>query len=503
MQDANAPTPPPAGDSPSDSPPGSSARGASRDNPNGRLLFQTEVFSGRKPVSIRQAAHEFLEEPARSTPVMRHTDVLVVGGGPAGTAAAVSAARLGADVTLVERYNHLGGLATGGLVIWIDRMTDWHGRRVIEGFAADVLDRLPRDEIAGPPRDEWGSRDPARAAYWQQRTAAFHGVVTHSPTLNPEWLKGVSQQMLRDSGAHLLLHATAVAPWMQGPAVRGAVFESKEGRFAIRAHVVVDASGDGDLFARAGARFEDDIAEDDIHHCMNTAWLFGGVDMPRWIAFRQGDPDGFAAFMAKGRETVGLFERPFVSWRDDVALFMGPRQSGLSALDVEHMTAVELRSRDLMGAHLAFFRAHAPGFESAYLIHSAPQLGVRHTRRLLGVSPVIRDRWASGEPLPDEIGISPSLSPAFPSISVPYGCLVPRALDGLLAPGRHLACDPNSHSFMREIPQCWLTGQAAGVAAALAASRQIEPRAVDVTQLQQALRKQGVLLRMPSDPAER
>ncbi|MFT4103576.1 MAG: FAD-dependent oxidoreductase [Burkholderiaceae bacterium] len=81
--------------------------------------------------------------------------------------------------------------------------------------------------------------------------------------------------------------------------------------------------------------------------------------------------------------------------------------------------------------------------------------------------------------------------------------MLPRALDGLLAPGRHLACDPNSHSFMREIPQCWLTGQAAGVAAALAASRRIEPRAVDVTQLQQALRKQGALLRMPSDPAER
>lgn len=462
---------------------------------NGRLLFETEVFAGQRPRSIRQARAEFLEEAARSTPVLRHTDVLVIGGGPAGTAAAVSAARVGADVTLVERNNHLGGLATGGLVIWIDRMTDWQGELVIGGFARDVLERLPGDASSGPPPEEWGGRLPERVAYWQQRTAAFHGVITHSPTLNPEWLKTVSQQMLLERGVNLLLHGWAVAPLLQGNAVRGAVFESKEGRFAIRAHTVIDATGDGDLFARAGARFENDIASDDIHHCTNTSWLFGGVDMERWIAFRQHAPQAFNDFMARGRATLGLFERPFVSWRNDIALFMGPRQSGMSGLDIEDITAVELRSRQLMMAHLEAYRAGAPGFERAYPLQSASQLGVRHSRRLLGVSPVLRAQWPCGTPLPDEVGVSPSLSPKFPSISVPYGCLVPRTLDGLLAPGRHLASDPNSHSFMREIPQCWLTGQAAGVGAAIAANRQIEPRQVPIDELQDALLKQGAVLR--------
>ena len=110
--------------------------------------------------------------------------------------------------------------------------------------------------------------------------------------------------------------------------VRGVVFDSKEGRQAIFARVTVDASGDGDIFSRAGAAFDTDIEAGDMHHCVNIAWLLGGVDMNRWIAFRAGQPEEFQAFMARGRAACGLFERPFVSWRNDVALFIGPRQSG-------------------------------------------------------------------------------------------------------------------------------------------------------------------------------
>ena len=135
-------------------------------------------------------------------PVLAETDVLVVGGGPAGTAAAIAAARLGADVLLVERYNHLGGLSTGGLVIWIDRMTDWSGRHIIRGLAEEFMDRLPKGAVAGPPRADWGSRDAATAAYWAQRTAAYHGIVTWSPTIDPEALKTLSMQMTeRSQGA--------------------------------------------------------------------------------------------------------------------------------------------------------------------------------------------------------------------------------------------------------------------------------------------------------------
>ena len=466
----------------------------------GRLFFQAEVFRAGRLFARRARPEGVVVEPAREIPVFRDCDVLVAGGGPAGTAAAVAAARAGADVVLLERHNHLGGLSTGGLVIWIDRMTDWSGRPAIRGFAEEIFELLPKEAVAGPPRGQWGAADAATAQYWKERTAAFHGIVTWSPTLDPEALKLLSQELVLREGVHLVLHAAAAMPILADGRVAGIVFECKEGRLAIRAKVTIDCTGDGDIFHRAGAASENDIDERDIHHCMNTAWLFAGVDMARWIDFKTGDPKGFGEFMERGREACGgLFERPFVSWRNDVALFLGPRLAGYSAVDVADQTEVEIRSHRLMMAHLDFYRAHAPGFGEAFAMLSAPQLGVRHARRLVGVGRVRREDWDAAAPAPDEIGISPSLSPKFPPLSVPYGCLVPQRLDGLLAAGRHISCDPSSHSFLREIPQCWLTGQAAGAAAALAAAEGCEPRAVPVQSLQALLRRQGVLLRLNSE----
>ncbi len=458
-------------------------------------ILASDVFQARTRALPPRNGTGVHREPERTVPVYHRSDVLVVGGGPSGCAAAVAAARAGAEVALLERYNHLGGLATGGLVIWIDRMTDWAGRPVIRGFAEEVLARFPGEAVAGPQPAEWGSRDPARVAYWRQRTAAFHGIVAWSPTIDPERLKCVSQAMLLEAGVRLVLHGWAAAPIVAEGRVGGVLFESKAGRQALIAKVVVDATGDGDLFARAGAEFDTDIEEGDVHHSMNTAFLLGGVDMSRWLEFRGGEPQQFAAFMQLGRERLGFFQPPYVSWRNDVALFLGPRQSGLSALDVDDMTEVEIRSHRFMAEHCEFFRAHAPGFERAYMLQSAPQLGVRHTRRLAGVARIERGQWSAGVALDDEIGVSPSVSPKFPVISVPYGALVPRRLEGLLACGRHISCDANSHGFLREIPQCWLTGQAAGAAAALAANAGIEPRAVDIRQLQRVLLAQHVYLR--------
>lgn len=199
-------------------------------------------------------------------------------------------------------------------------MTDWSGTQVIRGIASELFDRLPKDAIAGPPRVSRGGADEATAAYWRERTAAFHGIVTWSPTIDPERLKLASQEL--ESGVHLLLHGMGTAPVLEDGAVAGMVFESKEGRLAIRARVTVDCTGDGDIFGRAGAGAETDIEERDIHHCMNTAWIWGGCDMTRWIAFKTGDAAGFSAFMERGRSLCGgLFERPFVSLRNDVALF--------------------------------------------------------------------------------------------------------------------------------------------------------------------------------------
>jgi hypothetical protein len=462
----------------------------------GHLMYQSGIYAQGRMQRPTRPDLGSIEEPARQIPIFRDCDVLVVGGGPSGTAAAIAAARCGADVILLERHNHLGGLSTGGLVIWIDRMTDWTGQQVIRGIANDLLDRLPKDAVAGPPRGLWGSADEATAAYWKERTAAWHGIVTWSPTVDPEHLKLVSQELVLEHNVHLIFHAWAATPLLRDNAVAGVIFESKEGRKAIRAAVTIDSTGDGDLFHRAGAANTSDIDTRDIHHCINTAWLFGGVDMRRWIEFKTTQPAAYAAFMDRGRAACGgLFERPFVSWRNDVALFMGPRLAGYSAVDVEDLTEVDIRSHRLMAAHLAVYRDHAPGFEAAFLALSAPQIGVRHARRLVGVERVTREDWPSGQPRPDEIGVSPSLSPKYPVVSVPYGALVPAELDGLLVAGRAVSCDATSHSFLREIPQCWMTGQAAGVAAALAAGAGIRPRAVPITSLQETLARQGALVR--------
>ena len=457
-------------------------------------FLASDVFSGNdRALPPPNGDGEWLEE-ARKLGIYHKCDVVVVGGGPAGCAAAWAAASAGADVTLIERYNCLGGLSTGGLVMWIDRMTDWDGNHVIQGFAREFIDRMPASGVAGPDRADWGSKDPDKARHWGLRTSAFHGVVQWAPTLDPEAMKLNNQEMLLEAGVRIVFHAWAARPIVEDGCAKGVVFESKAGRQAIMAKVVIDTTGDGDMFARAGADFDTDIEEGDVHHSMNTGFVIGGVNMPKWLAFRSGLPDQFRELTALGREQVGYFQTPYVSWRDDIALFLGPRQSGLSALDVDDMTEVEIRSHRHLLAHCEFFRKHAPGFENAYMLQSAQQLGVRHTRRLAGLERVERKDWERGTPCATEIGVSPSVSPKFPVISVPLGALIPRNLDGVLAAGRHMSCDANSHGFLREIPQCWLSGHAAGAAAAVAVNSGKLPREVAANDVRALLRQQGAHL---------
>ncbi len=205
-------------------------------------------------------------------------------------------------------------------------------------------------------------------------------------------MKLLNQEMLLEAGVRIVFHAWAARPIVEHGTAKGVIFESKAGRQAIMAKVVVDTTGDGDMFARAGAEFDTDIEEGDVHHSMNTGWVLGGVDMDRWINWKVLYPEQLRDFMEKGRKELGFFQTPYVSWRPDIALFLGPRQSGLSALDVDDMTEVEIRSHRLMEGHCQFFRQNAPGFENVYSLQSASQLGVRHTRRMAGVERIERER---------------------------------------------------------------------------------------------------------------
>lgn len=450
---------------------------------------------------VDMSEHRTITEPARQTPVLRSCDVLVVGGGPAGSAAAACAARMGADTVLVERYGHLGGMSTGGLCLWIDRMSDWEGNQVIAGFANDLLDRMPGEALLGPPAQIWGSHDSELVDYWKDRHAAFHGTITWSPTIDPELLKLVSLDLLVERGVNMLLHSWAVAPVQDGNDIQGIVFESKSGRQAVLAKVVIDATGDGDIFALAGESFESDIVEDNIHHQMNVAFLWDAVDMQRYLDFRHDHPGDYRALMNRGREQ-GVHDRPHVMPRNDQALFMGPRLPGYSCTSVEDLTAVEIESRQRMMQMLDFYRRHMPGFENARIMLTGPQMGVRHSRRLRGQTKMTRDAWMTGHLYKDEIGISPPPNPRHPNVSMPLGCLMPASLNNLMAAGRNLSCDALTHTFMREVPNCWAMGQAAGVAAAVAIKTGASVRNVDVTEVRAELLKQGVVLHPDASAGE-
>jgi len=434
-----------------------------------------------------------IREPARDTPVLTECDVLVVGGGPAGCAAVVSAARLGADTILMERYGFLGGMSTGGLVIWIDRMTDWSGRRVIAGFADDLLDRIPREGLLGPPEEIWGSRDPKLTEYWRCRAGTFHDTVTWSPTIDPEMLKNASFDIVEECGVRLVLHAWAAAVIRSEASVQGIVFESKSGRQAVLAKTVIDATGDGDVFALAGESFETDIDKQGQHHRMNVAFLCAGVNAERYFQFQRTHRTEWDRIMLRAAQ-MDLESIPQPTPREGVFLFMGPRLAGYNCLDVRDLTAVEIESRRRNNRLIDFFRRCLPGFEKAWLMQTAPQVGVRHSRRLRGVQKMTVEAWTAGERYDDEIGVSPAPGPEYPNVSIPLNCLVAPGHGNLLAAGRNLSCDAKTHNFMREIPNCWVLGQGAGTAAAVAVNAGRTVDQVDRAEVRRQLINQGVFL---------
>jgi hypothetical protein len=444
-----------------------------------------------------------IQEPARHTPVYGSCDVLVVGAGPAGTAAAVAAAREGADVVLIERYGHLGGLSTGGLVSWIDRMADWNGKLVVAGIGKELVDRCGSDATIGPPEYLWGSRDATAVAYWRVRTAGLNGVVQWSPTVDPEVLKLVTNDIVREAKVHVLMHCWVVGTICQSGQrnqVEGVLFESKQGRFAVKARAVIDCTGDGDVFAQADAAFDDDFDAESAHARLTTSFRFGNVEMRRYLDFRMLYQEEYKEVMRKASQE-GLSLLAHATPYESVALFLTPKMAGFSALDVADLTEVEFTCRDVARKGLDFYRKNVPGFERAWILDTASQIGTRHARRLVGVERITIEHWRSNGRYPDSIGLCPGVTEKFPTLQIPYRSLVPRDVEGLLAAGRNLSADTKSHAALREIPECWVMGEAAGIAAAMAVSSRQRLRDVSVPELQQRLRKRGAIVEAPEGAA--
>ncbi len=418
----------------------------------------------------------FVKEPARSTPVKAETEVLVIGGGSAGVSAAVAAVRNGADVMLVERLGYLGGLATGGLIILLLTLDDGRGRQVVGGLCQEVTDRMAKRGAAYfPPRSEWGSEDEALVRRNQRWGLVWgHGPhrVRYSVAYDPEEFKFALNQMVEEAKVRLLLHAYACDALVENDRITGVTFQSKSGRFAILAKVVIDASGDGDVFTSAGAAYEKEDVLPWLWFCM------GGVE----------NPD--AAIQAGGWffHTIG---------EGKVLLPWGATERVTRKIDAtnpEDLTYAEVACRKRVMEEVDRLRREIPGFANAHLCHIADQLGITESRRLVGEYMLGRDDI--DRPCSDVIALTGHWTKYDALYYIPYRSLLPQEFSNLLVAGRCISVDHRVHHATKEIPPCMATGEAAGTAAALAVHAGIEPKQVDIKKLQHRLAERGAILRV-------
>jgi len=412
--------------------------------------------------------------------------LVVAGAGPAGVAAAIAAARLGAEVWLIERYGFPGGMATAGLVHpW---MTYYAGERpIVGGLFAEVVERL------------------------KQRGAFQHGkhLGMRHHCFDVEALKPVLLDMLVEARVYLLLHTFVAGAEASQGRVRSLLAASKSGMEEIRPQLVVDATGDGDVAAWAGAAYEKGRPEDGLMQPMTLHFRMGGVNRSRMPSREEMN----ALYESAKAEGEILCPRENLLWFEtiqaDQVHFNTTRVIGVDGTCREDLTRAELESRRQTEQIVAFLQRRVPGFESAYLLQTAPQIGVRETRRILGEYLLTGEDVLGARKFADGIALGSYPidvhSPAGPGTivkhlppgdfySIPYRCLIPRQMEGLLVAGRPISTTHEAHASTRIQPICYATGQAAGVAAALALKQGIRPREVSVEELRNALHQQGAIL---------
>lgn len=446
-----------------------------------------------------------IREASRETTVCYEADVVVVGGGPGGHSAAVAAARNGARTVLVERYGHLGGMATGGLVIQILLMSDGTNEQQIAGLCQEWIDRL--DKVGGvlyPKKDELGSSEESVIARWRHVLfVVVGGKVRLTATVDPELLKCILNDMVEEAGVKLYLDSWGTQAVVENDAVKGVIFESKSGRQAVLGKVIIDGTGDGDIMASAGIEFEDTFDPRMRAANMALVWRFGNVDFARFCEYQDNYRQKYNELMGELKKiTGGIYVLPIASSRPDVVWFNN-RVPGLSTTNVEHLTQVEVDMRKIMRATHDFFRKQMPGFEKSFILDTASQVGTRGGRRMMGEYIYNRQDMVSGIIQPDTIAVLPSTTGS-PSLDVPegekrrgyipYRSLLPRKTEGLLVACRAFSSDMYANDTYNWIPHCIAFGEAAGTAAALAVKEGIQPRNVDYGALQERLLKQGVLL---------
>ena len=428
----------------------------------------------------------------RRLPVKYDVDVFVAGGGPAGVAAAVAARSLGARVFLAEAHTCLGGMGTAGRVPVFMPVSD--GVHFLPGgFGRRVLDRLAQEKaLPGPATDI-------------------------------EALKRVYDELVSESGAAFTFYTKLSAVESEGGRVRHVVCASPSGLFAVRAKVYVDATGNGDLAAWAGAVFGKGDAQG---HLMpgTLCSLWSGIDWPTWEANRPKGPQPDGSMLEKAFAD-GVFTVPdrHLTGMHKLGEGLGGgnigHTFGVDGTDERSLTQALLFGRKSMKEYTRYYREYLKGFEHLRLVDTGSLLGIRETRRITGDYTLGIADYKKRAVFPDEIGryayaidIHPGTTDAASyekhrqefdkeyrynkgeSYGIPYRVLTPKGLDNVLVSGRCVSTDPLVHGSLRVMPGCFITGQAAGMAAAMAADGGCSVHDVDVKELQRRLKAFGAYL---------
>lgn len=435
----------------------------------------------------------------RQVPIRHDVDVCVIGGGSAGVAAAVSAAGQGARVFLAERHTCFGGMGTAGLVPAFMEFGD--GVNFLAGgFGENMLDRL------------YAAGGTCRYDPSTQKGGCVN--------INAEVLKRVYDAMVKEAGVTFSFQTSMITVEAEAGHVSSVVFAAKSGLFAVRAHMYVDATGDGDLCAWAGAPFE----KGDANGKMQPGTLcsdWAGVDWKRVVSEGYGI-EGDGKVIAKGVE-AGLFTIPDYGlpgmWPVGDGLGGGNigHTFGVDGTDERSVTEALVWGRKLVPEYEQYYKRFLPGFEAIKLTATGSLLGLRETRRILGDYVLGLEDYKQRAVFPDEIGryaytidihaTAPGKKEnlahsAFTtmrygkgeSYGIPYRILTPRTLRNVLVGGRCVSVDRSVHGSIRVMPGCMITGQACGVAAALAAKHGIETRSVSIGELQRTLKQAGAYL---------
>ncbi len=424
-------------------------------------------------------------------PVVRRSEVVVVGGGPAGVSAAVAAARSGVSVTLVERYAALGGLASGGMVLVLDDMVN--GDEITVGGVVDeYVERMAGKGLAVyPPVEERVVSRELWNKWGRWGTFNFHSHTNPKPicyavAFDPDAWKATSIDLVREAGVHLRMHSWFSRPIVDDGVMRGVVVETKQGPQAITGDVVIDTTGDIDVASRAGAPYETD------RYLVTLVFRLGGVDTDAAERFEQQNPQQARAINRRIKRLLGgawdlwwlKTPLPGVVWCNS------PHLTGYDGADPESLTEAGFAARENIERALTEIRSELPGFANAYLVDVAEQMGVRQTRLLRGDYVVTKDDVVGRRHFADTVCRGRDYY-------TPYRALLPREVDQLLVAGRHYSATPEAQRMSREIPPCMAQGQATGIAAALAVQKGLAVRDVPISEIRLRMRDQG------ADPGDR